>query len=103
MRQPRVAIGPKHLFCKSKWQTREAARLDAVANLAPGDFRAVRQSLYYLGAGVDNGKAVYRYKVSAESGNRVAKENLGEHFLEGTEVRKNYHKAARHSPLRAAG
>ena len=33
----------------------------------------------------------------------IAKENLGEHFLEGTEVRKNYLKAARHSPLRAAG
>jgi len=32
----------------------ESARLDAVANLAPGDFRTVRQSLYYLGAGVDN-------------------------------------------------
>ena len=32
----------------------EAARLDAVASLAPGDFRTVRQSLYYLGGGVDN-------------------------------------------------
>jgi hypothetical protein len=32
----------------------EAARLDAVANLAPGDFRTVRQSLYYLGNAVDN-------------------------------------------------
>ena len=32
----------------------ESARLDAVANLAPGDFRTVRQSLYYLGGGVDN-------------------------------------------------
>ena len=32
----------------------ERSRLDAVANLAPGDFRTVRQSLYYLGSGVDN-------------------------------------------------
>ena len=32
----------------------DAARLDAVANLAPGDFRTVRQSLYYLGDNVDN-------------------------------------------------
>ena len=32
----------------------EATRLDAVANLAPGDFRTVRQSLYYLGNAVDN-------------------------------------------------
>ena len=38
----------------SKLSAAEAARLDAVANLAPGDFRTVRQSLYYLGAGVDN-------------------------------------------------
>ena len=43
-----------------KWQSRaklsesERSRLDAVANLAPGDFRTVRQSLYYLGSGVDN-------------------------------------------------
>ena len=32
----------------------EASRLDAVAELAPGDFRTVRQSLYYLGTAVDN-------------------------------------------------
>ena len=32
----------------------DAARPDAVANLAPGDFRTVRQSLYYLGDNVDN-------------------------------------------------
>ena len=38
----------------SKLSEAEAARLDAVANLAPGDFRTVRQSLYYLGGGVDN-------------------------------------------------
>lgn len=39
---------------KSKLSGAEAARLDAVANLAPGDFRTVRQSLYYLGSDVDN-------------------------------------------------
>lgn len=39
---------------KTTLSASEAARLDAVANLAPGDFRTVRQSLYYLGNGVDN-------------------------------------------------
>ena len=38
----------------SKLNAAEAARLDAVASLAPGDFRTVRQSLYYLGGDVDN-------------------------------------------------
>ena len=32
----------------------ERARLDAIDDLAPGDFRTVRQSLHYLGASVDN-------------------------------------------------
>ena len=32
----------------------ERARLDAIEDLAPGDFRTVRQSLHYLGASVDN-------------------------------------------------
>ena len=32
----------------------ECARLDAIDDLAPGDFRTVRQSLHYLGAAVDN-------------------------------------------------
>ena len=48
----------KRAFFERMFKTRlnaaEAARLDAVANLAPGDFRTVRQSLYYLGSGVDN-------------------------------------------------
>ena len=48
----------KRLFFERMFKTRlsadEAARLDAVDNLAPGDFRTVRQSLYYLGSGVDN-------------------------------------------------
>ena len=38
----------------AKLSEAESARLDAVANLAPGDFRTVRQSLYYLGSNVDN-------------------------------------------------
>ena len=32
----------------------EASRLAQIPNLAPGDFRTARQSLYYLGVGVSN-------------------------------------------------
>ena len=39
---------------QAKLSEAESARLSAVANLAPGDFRTVRQSLYYLGSNVDN-------------------------------------------------
>ena len=39
---------------RTKLSEAESARLSAVANLAPGDFRTVRQSLYYLGSNVDN-------------------------------------------------
>ena len=39
---------------QSKLTTEEVERLEAVARLAPGDFRTVRQSLYYLGDTVDN-------------------------------------------------
>ncbi|MBO7482803.1 MAG: AAA family ATPase [Kiritimatiellae bacterium] len=38
----------------SKLTAEESARLDAVPCLAPGDFRTVRQSLFYLGSEVDN-------------------------------------------------
>jgi len=38
----------------AKLSEAERARLDAIDDLAPGDFRTVRQSLHYLGASVDN-------------------------------------------------
>ena len=48
----------KRLFFEKMFKTRlnatESARLEAIACLAPGDFRTVRQSLYYLGSAVDN-------------------------------------------------
>jgi len=48
----------KRVFFERMFDTKlsaaEAERLDAVACLAPGDFRTVRQSLYYLGGEVDN-------------------------------------------------
>ena len=36
----------------------EAAQLEAVPNLAPGDFRTVRQSMYYLGRNVTNAQRI---------------------------------------------
>jgi len=48
----------KRLFFERMFKTRlseaEAMRLAGTTNLAPGDFRTVRQSLYYLGGAVTN-------------------------------------------------
>ena len=48
----------KRLFFERMFKTRlsdaEARRLVAIPNLAPGDFRTVRQSLFYLGGAVSN-------------------------------------------------
>ena len=48
----------KRAFFEWMFKTRlgdaEARRLAAIPNLAPGDFRTVRQSLYYLGGSVSN-------------------------------------------------
>ena len=48
----------KRVFFERMFKTRldetEAIRLAAIPNLAPGDFRTVRQSLYYLGGAVSN-------------------------------------------------
>ena len=48
----------KRAFFERMFKTRlaeaEAARLAAIPSLAPGDFRTVRQSLYYLGGSVTN-------------------------------------------------
>ena len=48
----------KRAFFERIFKTRlgdaEARRLAAIPNLAPGDFRTVRQSLYYLGGSVSN-------------------------------------------------
>ena len=48
----------KRLFFERMFKTRlsdaDAMRLEGIPNLAPGDFRTVRQSLYYLGGAVLN-------------------------------------------------
>ena len=48
----------KRAFFERMFKTRlgdaEVRRLAAIPNLAPGDFRTVRQSLYYLGGSVSN-------------------------------------------------
>ena len=50
----------KRLFFERMFRTRlsedDARRLDRIPRLAPGDFRTVRQSLYYLGGDVTNGE-----------------------------------------------
>ena len=48
----------KRLFFERMFQTKlnaeESVRLEAITCLSPGDFRTVRQSLYYLGSTVNN-------------------------------------------------
>ena len=39
---------------KTRLSDAEAVRLAYIPNLAPGDFRTVRQSLYYLGGSATN-------------------------------------------------
>ena len=38
----------------SRLTSAEAARLDAIPDLAPGDFRTVRQAMFYLDGVADN-------------------------------------------------
>ena len=51
-------VAGKRLFFERMFRTSlseaDAARLAGIPSLAPGDFRTVRQSLYYLGGGVSN-------------------------------------------------
>lgn len=47
----------KRMF-KAKLTDTEAAQLAEVRNLAPGDFRTVRQSMYYLGGTVTNAQRI---------------------------------------------
>ena len=39
---------------KAQLSDEESARLAEIGNLAPGDFRTVRQSMYYLGGNITN-------------------------------------------------
>ena len=52
----------KRLFFERMFKTRltdaDAAQLAEVRNLAPGDFRTVRQSMYYLGGEVTNAQRI---------------------------------------------
>ena len=52
----------KRLFFERMFKTRltdaDAAQLAEVRNLAPGDFRTVRQSMYYLGRDVTNAQRI---------------------------------------------
>ena len=48
----------KHIFFDRAFKTpltdKDTARLDAIPNLTPGDFKTVSQKLYYLGEEVGN-------------------------------------------------
>ena len=52
----------KRLFFERLFKTKltdaDAAKLAEVRNLAPGDFRTVRQSMYYLGGTVTNAQRI---------------------------------------------
>ena len=52
----------KRLFFERMFKTRlsdeESVRLAEVCNLAPGDFRTVRQSMYYLGGSISNAQRI---------------------------------------------
>ena len=52
----------KRLFFERMFKTKltdgESAQLSAVSNLAPGDFRTVRQSMYYLGGTITNAQRI---------------------------------------------
>ena len=55
-------VAGKRLFFERMFRTKltenEAAQLKDVCNLAPGDFRTVRQSMYYLGGSVTNAQRI---------------------------------------------
>ena len=52
----------KRLFFERMFNARlsdeESARLAEIGNLAPGDFRTVRQSMYYLGGSISNAQRI---------------------------------------------
>lgn len=64
----------KRLFFERMFHTSlsndEAARLEAIPNLAPGDFRTARQSLFYLGKQTDNARrlAAIEHEAGARGG-----------------------------------
>ncbi len=71
----------KKLFFEHVFQTAlsevEAARLAAIPNLAPGDFRTVRQGLYYLGEDTSNSERLNRLECEsvAKGQNRFSAKN----------------------------
>ena len=52
---------------RSQLTAAEEKRLAAIPRLAPGDFRTVRQSLYYLGGKVSNNDRIDALKLESES------------------------------------
>ncbi len=63
------AAGKAHFFehmFKTRLTADEAAELETIPNLCPGDFRTVRQSLYYLGQGATNADRLEALRAESE-------------------------------------
>ena len=56
----------EHMF-RTTLTDDEADELDAIPNLCPGDFRTVRQSLYYLGGEVTNADRLAALRAESEA------------------------------------
>lgn len=55
----------------------EAARLAAIPNLAPGDFRTARQSLFYLGTSIGNDRRLAALEKESRSKSAVPAKKMG--------------------------
>jgi transitional endoplasmic reticulum ATPase len=64
---------------RSKLSTPEAKRLAGIPDLAPGDYRTVRQGLHYLGKGITNGErlAALERESQAKGHNRYTTKKIG--------------------------
>ena len=62
-------VGKKHFFehmFKTSLTDAEVAELERIPNLCPGDFRTVRQSLYYLGGAATNADRLEALRAESE-------------------------------------
>lgn len=62
-------VGKKHFFehmFKASLTDAEVVELEGIANLCPGDFRTVRQSLYYLGGAATNADRLEALRAESE-------------------------------------
>ena len=74
----------KKLFFERMFQTElsasEAARLAAIPHLAPGDFRTVRQSFFYLGGEVSNDDRIAALRQESDNKRKLRYAEDGKHI-----------------------